>query len=104
MISKALKFLKFFFSNLEFGLMGCVVKFKIGNILFSDSVGIWEIFEFGIEIFEVFFSNLEFGHMGCVVKFKIGNIIFPESVGILEIFEFVPHGYFSLIIVGVFFF
>ena len=67
-------------------------------------MGIWEIFEFGIEIFEVFFSNLEFGHMGCVVKFKIGNIIFPESVGILEIFEFVPHGYFSLIIVGVFFF
>ena len=39
--------------------MGCVVKFKIGNILFSDSVGIWEIFEFGIEIFEVFF--FEFG-------------------------------------------
>ena len=58
-------------------------------------MGIWEIFEFGIEIFEVFFSNLEFGHMGCVVSFKIGNIFFLESVGIWGIFEFVAHVYFS---------
>ena len=31
-ILKPLNFLKFFFSNLEFGHMGCVVNFKIGNM------------------------------------------------------------------------